>query len=291
MSSSNKIWANQSFNFNPSTFAPNEKILGIPIEKVGFPQPACDKINSEVKKATKGMIFNLVNPSDLPTDTTILLLNAIYFKSDWKKKFSIGSDSKIPKIKNFTLINGTKIHVNMLESNNRNLPYSENDKFQVVSIPYTHDQYDFVIILPKNKTQEGYNDLKKLTFQRLNDDLLKQMKIQKVNVRLPKFSFETKTLLKEIFISLGMEKTFSNQSDCSDPAVKYYVDSIIQKAKIVLDENGTEAAAATAMTVNCLSIEIDPTPSVNADHVFAYLLRNSKTGVILFEGFVKNPSE
>lgn len=292
VSISNNIWANQRFEFKPSTFEPNQKILGIPIEKVGFPQPACEKINSEVYKSTKGKISNLISPSDLSEDSAIVLTNAIYFKSDWEKKFSISPDSKIQKIQNFTLVDGTKIHINMLESKDRNLPYAEDDKFQIVSIPYTGKKYDFVIILPKNQSHEGYNDLKNLTYQRLNDELISKLRVQKVNVRLPKFSFETKSQLKGIFQELGMKKAFQGDAQCTDPVVKYFVDSIFQKAKIILDENGTEAAAATAMVVNCLSLDMGPpTPSINANHPFAYLLRNSKSGAILFEGFVKDPSE
>lgn len=292
VSTSNKIWTNNTFNFNPATFAPNEQILGIPIEKVGFPQPACDEINAEVNRATKGMIPTLVSDSDLSTDSAIVLLNAIYFKSDWEKKFDIAPGSKQVDFKNFTLVDGTKIHCTMLESNDRQLPYTETDKFQAVSIPYLDNQYDFVIILPKNETQEGYNDLKNLTYERLNSDLLSKLHTQKVNVQLPKFSFESKIQLKGIFQSLGMEKAFTSFAECSDPSVKYFVSSIIQKAKIELDENGTKAAAATGMMINCFCMRIEPpTPSILANHPFAFLLRNSKTGSILFEGFVKNPAD
>ncbi|KAK8838896.1 hypothetical protein M9Y10_032938 [Tritrichomonas musculus] len=288
VSSSNRIWANQSINFNPKTFELNQKVLEIPIDKVSFPQPACDIINEDVNKKTKGMIPKLVEPSDLSPDTAIVLLNAIYFKSDWEKKFEIDPTSYSPKVNNFTLADGTQIHANMIRSLDRKLPYAENGRFQAVSIPYLNNQYDFVIVLPKKGAEEGYNDLTKLTYNILNNELLSRMRNQKVNIRLPKFTIESKIKLNDVFKSLGMEKAFSQSADCTDPSVKYYVNSIIQKAKIIVDENGTVAAAATGMSINALSIET--TYDIFADHPFAYLLRNRQTGSILFEGFVKNPS-
>ncbi|KAK8883619.1 hypothetical protein M9Y10_042714 [Tritrichomonas musculus] len=292
VSSSNRIWANQVLNFDPSTFAPNEKILGIAIEKVGFPQPGCNKINEEVNRTTKGMIPKLVEESDVGPDTAIVLLNAIYFKSDWQKKFDIDPSSHDPQNMNFTLANGTKTHVNMLESLDRRLPYAEDDKFQVVSIPYLNNEYEFIIIVPKDSTASGYKDLKELTYERLNNNLLSNLRSTKLDVKLPKFTIELKTNLNGVFNSLGMNRIFTNQAECTDPNVPYFVSSIIQKAKIILDENGTEAAAATGMIMMCCALVMEPPkPQVFADHPFAYLLRNARTNSILFEGFVKNPTE
>lgn len=88
-----------------------------------------------------------------------------------------------------------------------------------------------------------------------------------------------------------MKKAFSLDADCTDPNISYFVSTIIQKAKIILDEKGTEAAAATAMILDCgCFLNPPPTPEVFADHPFAFILRNSKTKSILFEGFVKNPT-
>ena len=290
VSTSNRIWANQMLNFDPSTFSPNEKILGIPIEKVGFPQPACDKINEEVNTATHGMIPKLVEPSDVGPETAIVLLNAIYFKSDWEKKFDIDPESNNPEIKNFTMVDGTKIHVTMLESYGRKMPYAEDDQFHVVAIPYLNREYEFIIILPKDETGAGYEHLKQLTYERLNNDLLSNLRTRKVDLKLPKFTIENKIQLNSIFQSLGMKKAFTELAECTDPNISYYVSSIIQKAKIILDENGTEAAAATGMIMMmCCAVIEPPTPQVFANRPFAYLLRNAKTGSILFEGFVKNP--
>lgn len=287
--SSNRVWANQNLNFNPETFSKNKDILGVPIEAVNFPQPACDKINEEVNRATKGMIPNLIKESDLSTKTAIALLNAIYFKCDWEKKFNIDPSSRSQEKLNFNLVDGSKIHVNLLRSFGRNLLYAENDDFQVVSVPYLHSQYEFVIILPKDNSTNGYNLLKSLNYNEFNTNLLSKLRKEKVNIKMPKFSFESSLKLAPIFKELGMNKAFTDSAECADKNVKYQVDMIIQKAKIVLDENGTEAAAATGMTMKLLSLDEDQEYNVFADHPFVYLLRNKETGTILFEGFVKNP--
>ena len=288
VSSSNRIWANQNLNFHPETFAANAKFLGIPIEKVTFPEPACSVINEEVYRTTKGMISKLVDPSDLGPESALVLLNAIYFKSNWDKKFDIDPDESL----NFTLANGTQIHAKMIQSFDRKLPYAENANFQVVSIPYMQNQYDYVVILPKDHSLAGYEALTKLTYEVLNNELLTKLQNKKVNVKIPKFSFESKINLKKTFKSLGMNKAFTESADCIDPVVKYYVSSIIQKAKIVLDENVKESDAATEMIMN-FRCRIEPEPVVNifADHPFAFLLRHKQTGSIIFEGFVKNPQE
>lgn len=288
LSSSNNIYANEKLNFRDETFSMNKKFLGVPVKKVTFPEPACSMINEEVYRTTKGMIPKLVEQSDVPANSALVLTNAIYFKSDWAKKFEMDDNKNL----NFTLANGTQIHAEMIQSFDRNLPYAENNDFQVVSITYIENKYDYVVVLPKDNSLTGYHALKKLTYEVLNNELLTKLRSRKVNVKIPKFSVESKINLNDVFISLGMKKAFTQSADCVDPNVKYNVSSIIQKAKIILDENGTEAAAATGM-IMCLSCRIDPEPIVNifADHPFAFLLRHKQTGSIIFEGFVKNPQE
>lgn len=288
--SSNRIWANETLNFDPSTFSPNEKILGIPIEKVGFPQPACNRINNAFDTATFGMISKVLDPSDLSPDSAIVLTNAIYFKCRWEKPFDITPDSQDPQSLNFTLLNGTKVHTTMLSSNKRHLPYTENDDFQIVSIPYERGKFDFTIILPKDNTNKGYEKLTQLTYERLNE-LLTSLNDTEIDLKLPKFTFNSKFSLVESFKSLGMKKAFTTDADCVDPNVSYFVSDVIQKAKIVLDENGTKAAAATAAIMACgCCLNPPPVPKVFADHPFMFLLRNSKTKTVFFEGFVTNPT-
>lgn len=291
VSSSNRIWANEKLNFDPSTFSPNEKILGIPVEKVEFPHPACEKINDEVDRTTKGMIKRLVEPSDVGADSAIVLLNAIYFKADWEKKFEIDASSNSPENLNFTLADGKQIHTNMLRSFKRDLQYAEDGDFQVLSIPYEKNLYDFVVVLPKEANMNGYEKLTKLNYNQLNDGLLSNLRKCKVNVLLPKFTFESKIILNDVFQDLGLQKAFSHAAQCTDKNVPYFISSIIQKAKIILDENGTVAAAATGMMMRKMCARL-PDPIVNffANHPFIYLLRNKQTGSILFEGFVKDPS-
>lgn len=178
----------------------------MPIEKVGFPQPVSDRINEEVNKTTHGMIPKLVDESDVEPRTALALLNAIYFKSDWEKPFEITQESRNPQSMNFTLANGIKIHANMLYSFDRSLPFTENNDFKCVSNPYLHNQYEFIIILPKENSKDGYEKLTKLTYERLNKELLSQMRTQKVDAKLPKFTFESEIVLNNILQSLGMKK-------------------------------------------------------------------------------------
>ncbi|OHT12403.1 serpin B6-like protein [Tritrichomonas foetus] len=285
VASSNRIWANKEFPFSEETFKKNSEILGIDIEKTGFPQPGCDQINTEVKEVTRGMIEKLVEESDVSPETAIVLLNAVYFKSDWEKKFDLEpSHDRL----NFTDASGQQHHVQMMTSRERKIMFSENDDFQVASIPYQQNEYDLTIVLPKDKTQAGYEKLTNLDFETLNG-LLSSQTQQKCNLLLPKFKIEQKTQLNSTFNELGMKQSFTHAAECADPNVKYFVSSIIQKAKIDVDENGTVAAAATGMIMMLCCAVIETIHNVEADHPFIYLLRNSRTGAILFEGFVKLP--
>ncbi|OHT03680.1 proteinase inhibitor I4 serpin [Tritrichomonas foetus] len=287
VASSNRIWANQNLDFAEETFKKNSDVLGISIEKTNFPQPGCDKINTEVKEVTRGMIDKLVEESDVPASTAIVLLNAVYFKSDWETKFDL--EPQNDRL-NFTDVTGTQHHVQMMRSMKRSIQFSQNADFLVASIPYTNKEYDFTIVLPIDKTQAGFEKLKGLTFDTLNT-LLSQQTQQKCNLIIPKFKIEQKTFLNDVFDDLGMKKSFTGEAECTDPNVKYFVSSILQKAKIDVDENGTVAAAATGMMMRCMRMPLNPEPihEVCADHPFIYLLRNSNTGAILFEGFVKLP--
>lgn len=290
ISSSNRVWVNEKLKFNPETFLPNSKILGVPIEKVSFPQPGCDRINDEVNRATKGMIQKLLDASLLSASSAIVLTNAVYFQSRWDEIFVIDPESKRPDAKNFTLLDGKQIHVNMLQSFERQLLFSEDSQFQIVAIPYLRHKYDMLIILPKDKTINGFNNLSKLTYKKL-DDMIKALKIRYINLKMPKFEIESSIQLNEMFQSLGMKKAFTDAADCTDPNVKYLISLILQKAKIMVDENGTIASAATAVMMDECACEIEGEPiNIFIDHPFAYILRNKKTKTFIFEGFVKNPS-
>lgn len=287
LSGSNRVWANEKMKFSPQTFDPNSKILGIPIEKVSFPQPGCDRINEDIKQATKGMIPQILDASMLSGSSAIVLTNAVYFECQWDEFFVKDFETRSSEIKNFFLSDGKQIHVDMLRSFERQLLYSENDQFQVCAIPYLHHKYDMIIVLPKDKKSNG---LKNLNFKMLTD-LINAFKIRVINLKMPKFEIESNLQLNEIFQSLGMKKAFTGDADCTDPNVKYFISLILQKAKIMVDENGTIASAATAVIMNECACEITQEPiNFFADHPFAYILRNKKTKTFIFEGLVKNPS-
>lgn len=290
VSSSNRVWANDKIKFSPEIFEPNNKILGTPIEKVSFPQPGCDRINEEVSRATNGMIQKLIEPSLLSSNSAIVLTNAVFFQSQWDKFFVIDKESNKPDVKNFITSDGKQVHANMLISYERQLLYSENDQIQIVAIPYLRNKYDMIIVLPKDKTTKGFKILSSLKFEKLND-LIKSMKYHHINLKMPKFQIESNLQLNNVFESFGMKKAFTDDAECTDSKIKYFISMIIQKAKIMVDEKGTIASAATAVMMAEGACEMTEEPiDVFVDHSFAYILRNKKTKSFIFEGFVKNPS-
>lgn len=284
---SNHIWVNADLNFDSNTFLPNEQILGIPIEKVSFPQPGADQINQTVSSDTNKKIINIVDEKKL-IDISMILLNAIFFDSKWEKPFQTTNYFHGCSRYGFQTFDGNSIEVTVLESRNRELPFFFDRKCQIVSIPYLDKQYDFVIVLPNKKTIEAFENLKNMSYQELNECYLKNMKETSIHIRIPKFSFNFECNLKEILKSLGMNKAFLiDEAECVDKNVPYFISSVIQKVRIEVDENGTRAAAATA-TIGTIG---GGPWDFSADHPFLYLIRNINTGTILFEGFFINPKD
>lgn len=288
----NKILVSNTINYDSKLFDLNENVLKIPIEIIEFQPSLYNKINNEVNETTNGIITECVDQSDIKPNLSMMLIDAICFQCDWEKKFIIDPDSNNPEIKNFTLADGNKIHVIMMQSFNRILPFAENDKFQVVSIPYLNSHYEFILILTKNETKI---DFKELTYERLNTDFLSKFDFKKVDVKLPKFTIESKNHLNEMFQSLGMKMAFSELAQCEDTNNQYFINDIFQKAKIVIDEKGVEPQTLKQTMVMkccccCCGFEA-AAPQIFANRPFAYLIRNIKTGSIIFEGFVMNPNE
>lgn len=241
------------------------------------PENSATKINEWIAESTEGMIKNMVSPADVKA-FKMAIVNAIYFKQSWKNKFH----NDYTKDEEFTNLDGSKSIVPLMFNRNHYLAYEgENEK--IIQLPYADDKTSMIVILP-NK-MKNYR-LSMNTFNQLN----KQLYNQEVRLHLPRFTFETKTFeLKPFLNKLGLGHAFSDFADFSKMRKEkdLKIGTALHKAKIIVNEEGTEAAAATVIgMVRTTSVSYNPPPvmEMRVDQPFYYFIQDNSTQTILFMG-------
>jgi len=247
-------------------------------------------INDWVEAVTQKKIKDLIQPDMLNALTRLVLVNAIYFKGDWEIKF----DPKHTKEQDFHLNDGSKKQVPMMRLK-EHFQYAELDSLDasMLELPYKGNRLVMQILLPRANNGLGQLEEKLRT---AGDDLNSLFESDgrevEVSVQLPKFKLEKTLPLTGALQELGMTNMFaSGAADFSgiDGSKQLYVSAVLQKAFIEVNEEGSEAAAATGAVMMMRSM---PTPpeQFKADHPFIFFLRDKLTGMLLFQGRVEDPS-
>lgn len=244
-------------------------------------------INNWVESKTNNKIKDLLNPGTITELTRLVLTNAIYFKGDWLKQF----DKANTREEEFYLNDGSIIKAPLMRitDDEAKFNYGETKHSQILEIPYEGEELSMIIILPKNNIAELENNL---SIENLNT-WMNNLTQKEVRIYLPKFKFDTKYSLKDKLASMGMPAAFNPaEADLSgmDGKRDLYISSVIHQAFVEVDEEGTEAAAATAVVVTMGSV-ISPHEIFRADHPFIFLIKEENTNNILFMGRVMNPTE
>ncbi|XP_068147274.1 serine protease inhibitor 42Dd isoform X2 [Drosophila tropicalis] len=255
-------------------------------ENLDFAQntQAANTINQWAEQKTNHLIKNLIDPSVLSADSRLVLVNAIHFKGNWVHQF----DAKATHPEPFYLNDVDSINVPMMNVK-ENFGYAELPELDATALhlPYKDSDLSMLIILPNSKT--GLPQLEEKLRSTQLSEITKKLYQTKVVVKLPKFKAEFEMELTNVFQKLGMTRIFSDNANFSgmlESPEAMKVSAIIHKAFIEVNEQGTEAAAATAIVMNYItSIGIPPIPPeyFNADHPFIYYITNGKT-IILFKG-------
>ena len=245
-------------------------------------------MNSWVEEVTHDKIKDLIDSKALGADTKMVLINAIYFKGDWKTKFDVA----LTKEKEFLTESGDKVKVPTMHLQGKiELAVLEQLKSKVLRLPYKGDRIVMDIVLPDDKGGLKVLEQKLKTLD--EKDLLNENIFQKeVIVDLPKFKLEkTWSNLKDVLKKLGMTEIFRGgfQGIAKGPLM---VSNVIQKVFIEVDETGSEAAAATGTVMKFRSALMDEKEiHFKADHPFLFLVRDTQTGLLLFRGRVSDPSK
>uniref|UniRef100_A0ACD5W7T6 Uncharacterized protein n=1 Tax=Avena sativa TaxID=4498 RepID=A0ACD5W7T6_AVESA len=265
------------------------------VQSVDFqtkPAEALDQVNSWVEKVTTGLIKDILPEGSVDNTTRLVLGNALYFKGAWHEKF----DESKTKGDMFHLLDGSSVQAPFMSTTTKQY-ITSTDNLKILKLPYhqggdDNRQFSMYILLPE--AQDGLWGLAKMlsTEPGFIENHIPAKKLQVGQFKLPKFKisfgFEASDLLK----GLGLQLPFSTEADLSEmvdsPATQnLYISSVRHKSFVEVNEEGTEAAAATSVEVAFRSLpqKID----FVADHPFLFLIREDINGVVLFVGHVVNP--
>ena len=253
--------------------------FGAEVETVDFSaaEKTCDVINSWCDKNTEGLIPKIITPDLINDNTGLCLTNSLYFESGWSGEPWNVSDTE----ESFGKKEKTKY---MTCTGDR---YYENDKATAFGRDYANG-LSFIGILPNDEGDFNLEDLD------IGGLLKSNPEYDEVDCKMPKLNFETSTVLNDMLSSLGLDNLFSSNADFSGIADQNVnVDTILQKTKLELDENGTKAAAVTAVTMECMSAAVENEPIIKIVELtrpFAFLIYDRSNDEILFIGKVTSIS-
>ncbi|UCD03495.1 MAG: serpin family protein [Candidatus Woesearchaeota archaeon] len=287
LSTANALWAQKDYTFLESYLKTMETYYGGKVTNLDFVEDTENSrqtINKWVEEQTNDKIKNLIPKGFLHDMTRLVLTNAIYFKGTWVKQF----DEKNTREEDFTTSEGSvKAEMMRLTGEEAKFSYAETDKLQVLELPYDGNDLSMLILLPKDDLASIENEF---TVENLNK-WKNMLENQRVDIYIPKFTFETKYFMSNDLKKMGMTVAFSENADFSgmDGTRMLFIDFVIHQAFVEVNEEGTEAAAATGVGMALTSLPIEQ-KVFRADHPFIFIIQDRETGNILFIGRMSNPS-
>jgi serpin B len=282
----NAIWGQKDYEFLTDFLDRLAENYGAGLrilDFIGAPEESRIIINDWVSEQTEGKIEDLIPPGLINDLTRLVLTNAIYFNAAWAFPFSKEATSDGA----FHLLNGEEVMVPMMRQT-ESFGYAEGDSYQAIELPYDGNELSMVILLPQSgqfDTFESSLDLPKLS------GILGELEHKQVDLTMPKFEFESSFALKGTLSEMGMPVAFLPEANFSGMTGnrELFITEVVHKAFVSVDEAGTEAAAATAVIVGLTAVPEKPV-TVNIDRPFIFLIRDIKTGALLFVGRILDPS-
>lgn len=295
LSVANRLFAQDGMPLEEDFVALTRDRYGAPVELVGFrsdPEQARQHINGWVSSQTHQRIDELLPEGSLDSLTRMVLTNAVYFHGDWQTQFDEDATSDRP----FHLAGGEDASVPTMQLTSR-FGYAQQGGVSLLQMPYVGDELAMLFVLTAER--DGLSSLEEsLTVEQL-DAWTEALSEQQVQVELPRFRVEDPAglPLKETLIAMGMPVPFSARdadftamSDPSDSAEQLHIDNVYHQVFVEVNEEGTEAAAATGVVMAARGAGgPPPRPVFRADHPFLFLIRDVRSGTILFMGRVADP--
>lgn len=283
LSIANSIWTNKVVAIKNDFISRNREYFNSSVEAVDFGDVKTkDKINNWASVNTNGLIENVIESTNI--DDLMYLLNAIYFKGIWISEFSKNKTEK----KMFTHEDGSTVNVDMMNQTSK-FKYKNDDLLQIVELPYGNGAFSMMVLLPQEDKKIG-DVIDALNSSDYWVELESGLRVNEVELSLPKFKTEYSKKLNEVLKKMGMGLAFTDDADFSGMSdISAKLSFVKQDTYIAVDEVGTEAAAVTTVGVVMTSMPIEPQKVIfNANHPFVYLIKENSTGSILFIGTVKS---
>lgn len=289
----NGLWLQKGFSVLPAFTSTLSKDFQTAVNYADFkqdPDSARKAINQWVLEKTHNKIKDLFPDNSLDSNTRLVIASAIYMQAQWTKLFKKSMTTK----KTFHLTKESKVDVEMMTQTS-DYPLLVNETFALIEIPYAVEEEQdpaltLLILLPKDI--EGISAIENSGIGNRLQEWMKLMESQHVELTLPKFKIEEKMSLKEILQTMGLTQAFNEKADFSGISgnKNLSIDKFLHKAYVSVDENGTEAAAATAVSIALTSVHVTTTPyHFLADHPFFFIIIDKKTDAILFMGRLSKP--
>ncbi|XP_028818832.1 neuroserpin isoform X1 [Denticeps clupeoides] len=292
----NSLYLQTGVPFNPDFLQLMKKYFRAEVETVDFSESAAvaEKINAWVENHTENKIHDLLSAEDFSSITRLTLVNAMYFRGSWKNQFRPENTRTF----SFSKDDGSEVQTLMMYQQG-DFYYGEfsdgsseaGGVYQVLEMPYEGEDMSMMIVLPRQEVPLA--TLEPIIKAALLEDWANNVKRQKVEVYLPRFKVEQKIDLRDTLQELGIRNIFTKEADLSAMTTELqdrkdlFVGKAVQKAYLEVTEEGAEGAAGSGMIALTRTLVLYP--QVMADHPFFFVIRNRKTGSILFMGRVMSP--
>ena len=291
LTAANSLWVAESIPLKKDFLTQTKKDFGSVIYSVDFADrtAACERINSWVLKNTNQRIPKLFSPADFDSATLLAIANAVFFKAKWQTPFPKDATAPAP----FKLASGKEVPVPMMRNSVR-ASYAEVDGVQVLELPYATEAVSMVLLLPPpDGASPSLSKLEKKLSEAWFAKATAKLESKEVEVSLPRFTFgfEPSDSIG-VLRRLGVKSMFESTPDFSKiyDKVPLKVGAFKHKAWLEVNEEGTEAAAATGAAMRMMAAPVFR-PVFTADRPFLFIIRTTATGLPLFVGRVSNPVE
>jgi serpin B len=287
MAVANRLWGQKNYKFSDDFLKTTKMYYQGGFQDVDFvsdPESSCKTINAWVEEKTRQKIKDLLQTKDITSLTRLVLTNAIYFKGSWVARFNQKNTADAP----FLLEDGKTIKTPMMSQTGK-FNCLEEGSFDMLELPYAGDRLSMLVMLPGKGSSLAKME-KLLTPENLRQ-WRSSMHEGKVTVALPRFKTTTRFVLNDQLVAMGMKDAFDEKkADFSGMTGRpnLYISKAIHKAFVDVNEEGTEAAAATAIVINTKNGQ--RTIVFSADHPFLFMIFDKESESILFLGRLMNPA-
>lgn len=289
LSTANALWGQKGYGFLPEFLDPLKASFGAGLNEMDFAKDADGArktINAWVEKETQDKIKDLIPPGALDRMTRLVLTNAIYFKAAWAEPFKKENTKNGP----FHLAGGGTVTVPMMRQVHGH-GYLETGDLQVLNMPYEKFAVSMTILLPKKA--DGLGKVEQSITADQVAAWVAGLKHARADVTLPKFKVTEECLLAQTLVAMGMPTAFDGAkadfSTMNGGKEPLWISEVIHKAFVDVNEAGTEAAAATAVVMLGSAARPGEPVVFRADRPFVFLIRDVRSGCVLFMGRMANP--